>query len=510
MNHILTLKIDNSAVEERDFFELVSSGSVPEIASVLNSMPSKAKNMVCAVLSDISETYVNMLAGMNVSRYILVPDVNDKALAPLKDKAIVREMKWSGFSIFIVDGEYAVIVSGNGGVTVEDRGSVAKLMAHFRRWFWNKTDFELIDTVSGVDDGVFDVPFVESDGNVVTDCDESISILTQKCDASTFEGRYHQILDDKVLYFHRIPETSILKVRGKDSFYVPDLWVPFCEVAGDRYILNYNPASYPTMPERGSDRLIGIRVGDLKVGTKYRYRQKDTYSELVGKTLKDSNGKDMAVLPSATENVSMTLLLKDYLFFKELESKNPEMLEDRIRSRNPNLLATSRRACSLEFRINVDIQKHSPKAVKDPIYQIYEDMPKNLSQKKGELVKLADEAEMEKLSGKVGRIQIPVSIADVAEYNRLVKELNRYIDEFNGRGGAIDESLAGVLSTKKAAKVKTVDMLEGSEAGPLPRHGILYRNDGTYEYVLTDETKLSEAEEEAEERGWKPITYHLE
>lgn len=49
MNHSLTLKIDNSAVEERDFFELVSSGSVPEIASNLSSILSKAKNSVCAV-----------------------------------------------------------------------------------------------------------------------------------------------------------------------------------------------------------------------------------------------------------------------------------------------------------------------------------------------------------------------------------------------------------------------------------------------------------------------------
>ena len=510
MNHSLTLKIDNSAVEERDFFELVSSGSVPEIASNLSSILSKAKNSVCAILSDISATYVNMLAGMKYSRYILVPDVNNKALAPLKGKAIVREMKWSGFDIFIIDDDCAVVVSGKNGSIIKDRGSVANLMAHFRRWFWNEADFELINEVSGVDNGVFDVPQVESDGKVVTDCDGSVSVLTQRCDASSFEGKYHQILDDKVLYFRKIPDVSILKVRGKDSFYVPDLWISFCEVDGDSYVLNYNPASYPTMPEKGSSKLIGIHVDKLEYGTKYKYRQKEAYSKLIEKALKDSNGKDITVLPSVTENVSMTMPLKDYLFFKELESKNPEMLEDRIRSKNPNLLVTNKRACSLEFQINVEIQKHSPKAVKDSIYQEYDNMPRNLSQKKSEIVKLANEEKMEKLSSKVNQIQIPGTIADVAEYNRFVTELNKYIDEFNSRGGEIDESLAEVSSSKKTAKVKTIVKLKESEAKPLPRYGTLYRNGGAYEYVLIDENKVSEAEKEAEVRGWKTISYHLE
>ncbi len=509
MNHTLTLKIDNSAVEERDFFELMSTGSVPDIAPVLNSMLSKANNSVCVVLSDVSATYVNMLAGMKCSRYILVSDVNNKALAPLKNKAIVRETKWSGFSIFIIDNKSAVVVSGNNGVVIEDSGSVAKLMAHFRKWFWNGADFELIDVVSGVDSGVFDAPLVESDGKVVTDCDESISVITQRCDASSFDGKYHQILDDKVLYFSKIPEISILKVHGKDSFYAPDLWVSFCEVAGDKYVLNYNPASYPTMPEKGSSKLIGIRVDSLEVGTIYKYRQKAAYSKLVGKSLKDSNGKDIMVLPSVTENVSVTMLLKDYLFFKDLESKNPEMLEDRIRSKNPDLLVTNKRACGLEFQINVDIQKHSQKAVKDSIYQVYDSMPGNLSRKKKELVQQANNEKMDKLIAKVNKIQIPDNITVIAEYNSLVTTLNELIDEFNSRGGEIDESLAEVSSSKKAAKVKTIDKLKESEAKPLPRYGILYKNGGTYEYVLTDEKNLSDAEIEAEERGWKTITYHL-
>ena len=510
MTRTISLRIDNSTAEERDFFELMSSEPVPEIALALNEKLSNAKNTVCAVLSDVLPAYTNAMAGAKCGKYLIVSDIHNNALAPLKGKAIVRETRWSGFNIFIADSECAIITSGGCGTIIEDKGSVAKLLAHFRKWFWNETDFELIDIVSGVDSGVFDVPPVESDGKVATDSDNGISIITQRCDSASFEGKYHQILDDKALYFHTIPEMSILKTRGKDSFYVPELWIQFCEVAGDKYILNYNPASYPTMPEKGSSKLMGIRIGSLEMGAKYKYRQKESYAKLVGKKLKDSKGKDIAVLPYATKNASITLPLKDYLFFKKLESENIQMLEERIRSRNPDLLVTSDRACSIEFIIGIDIQKHSPKAVKDPIYQEYSNMPRNLSQKRDEIAKLADKEKMDELSARIKGIQMLDSIADVAAYNGLVRILNDCIDEFNSRGGEIDESLAEVSSSKKAAKIKTISRLKESEAKPLPRFGTLYKNGAAYEYVLDDEKYVPEAEKEADERGWNNITYYLE
>ena len=510
MNRTLYLKIDNSDAEERNFFELVSSEPVPEIDPALNSKLKNAKSMVCAVLSDVLPACVNALTGAECSRYLLVSDINDKTLAPLKDKAIIRETKWSGFNIFIADNECAVITSGHCGTVIEDKKTVSKLLAHFRKWFWNETDFELIDTISGVDNGVFDVPPVESSDNVDTDSDGVVSVITQRCDSASFEGRYHQILDDKVLYFRTIPEMSILKNRGKDAFYVPDLWIPFCEIDGDRYILNYNPASYPAMPERGSSKLMGIRVGSLNIGTIYKYRQKEFYSRLVEKKLKDSNGEDVTVLPSATKKASIDLLLKDYLFFKKLESENIQMMEERIRSRNPDLLVTGGRACSVEFIIDVEIRKHSPKAVKDPIYREYSNMPDNLSKKRDEIAMRADEEKMDVLSSRVREIQIPDSITDAAEYNRIVRNLNECIEEFNGRGGEIDESLAEVSSSRKPAKAKTISRLKESGAEPLPRYGTLYKNGAAYEYVLNDEKSVPEAEKEAGERGWNNITFYLE
>jgi hypothetical protein len=510
MNRTISLRIDNSTAEERDFFELISSEPIPEIASALNTKLSNAKDTVCAVLSDVLPSYVNALARAKCSKYLIVSDIRNNALAPLKSKAIVRETRWSGFNIFIADGECAIIASGGCGIVIEDKDLVAKLLAHFRKWFWNETDFELIDAVSGVDSGVFDVLPVESDGKVATDSDNGISIITQSCDSVSFEGRYHQIFDDKALYFRTIPEISILKIRKKDSFYVPDLWIQFCEVAGDKYILNYNPASYPTMSEKGSSKLMGIRIGNLEMGAKYKYCQKESYAKLVGKKLKDSKGNDIEVLPYAKKNASITLLLKDYLFFKKLESENAQMLEERIRSRNPDLLVTSDRACSIEFIIGIDIQKHSPKAVKDPIYQEYSNMLRNLSQKRDEVAKLADKEKMDELSARIKGIQLPNSIADVAVYNGLVKFLNECIDEFNSRGGEIDEFLAEVSSSKKAAKIKTISRLKESEAKPLPRYGTLYKNGTACEYVLTDEKYVPEAEKEADERGWNNIAYYLE
>ena len=510
MNHTLALNIDNSSVEERDFFELIASEPVPDVSSTLDTLFRNAKKMMCVVLSDLSPFIVNSLSGLKCSRYILVPDINSKALNPLKNKTIIRQMKWSGFNIFIADDVLAVITSNGCGTLVEDKETVKILSAHFRRWFWNDSDFELIDSVFGVDNGVFDIPPVPSEKKVVSDSDEIISILTQKCDSVSFEGKYHRILDDKNLYFSKIPDLSVLKANRKESFFVPQLWTHFCEVDGDKYILNYNPAAYPTMPEKGSSKLLGIRVDALDIGATYRYRQKELYSKLVGKTLKDSKGNDILILSSASEEVSLTLSLKDFVFFKKLESENNQMLEDRLRSRNPNMLVSSKRACILNFNISVDILKHNPKFNKDPIYQEYSNMPKNLLQKRDEIIKLANGEKLDKLSDKVKAIQIPDSFSEVAAYNSLVNELNKYVDEFNSRGGEIDESLAEVSSTKGSSKVKIIEKLKESNVKPLPRFGTLYRNGASYEYVLSDEKMLSDAEKEAEERGWKTITYHLE
>lgn len=517
----LTVVRDYSADLERDIFVSTGNTEKSSIETALKSSIKSAREKICAVFEHgLNDDMALVLAGATARKYIIVPEILETKYNSISGKAIVREVpEIKGNYIIIDDTELFFFDEKYNGAFINKVEALIAISQIFLKEFWENAKFEYIEKRLPAAEATFDIPPVYGNKSVLIDESVELQTAVEKLikDMPTM-GFVDKVAGQSqaknlVIKSPSVNRDFLRTTTNENILYAPGLPFSFVTDGKKVFLLNFDTAKYETLLERGKGHLFAVECDTLDFGKTYKFTKHIARSNLVGKDVVDVDGRQIVF--SASETIVKTIDV-DLKMAQEYLKMPPETLADRLSKVDATLLVTDKLTTRATFHIELRISKHKGNN-RQAIYEIYEKLNKEISDKYIELINAAQVSGQDKHAFKV--MVNPDRKGDfttIAGYKKDVEDLNNYIAEYmlGAKKSDIDEGLSDVKGSSKKRFVEVKPLTIKLPTADLPKYGILYTTgDGRAEYVIESESYLQKAIAELAiilGNGAQNATYHLE
>lgn len=457
-----------------------------------------AENKVCLVLeSGMNDKIAEILYNIKARTYVIVPSINESKYTKLKASIIAREVDNIKGNYAIIDGNIMYIFDENlNGYCIKNT-SIDVVQQLFLKEFWENGQEEFIYSKVPCADVTFDIPPIYGDSNVLIDesfdSKTAVDEVLSDCALYAFTGKVKEVSDgQKIIIKDSKSNSDYLTTTNNENILLAP-YLPISMVVdnktGSQYLFNFDIAKYNELPEKGKGRLFAVKASDVNMGAIYKFYKHKTFDELVDKDVLDINGNVIQVLNSIEESRNIDA---DMRMSREYSKMDSETLEAILEKKNPSLLNTDVKACTIGFEITIEDKKKTMNK-KAHVYDEYANANNTL---KAKYLELEEFIKKHGIKCKEFDKYEVAEVKTIDAYNNIITELNNIIDVINNH-----DALSEVMTSKKKGKVVISKINPIKISMNYPTNGLLYENSGKYEYVLTSEDKLDFAIQEMDNNG---------
>ncbi len=499
---MIKLKKTYNDVVLKNIFVKKEKHNTLSVADGFRSAISQAKEKICIVLEKgLLDEITKMLNYSQARKYILVPTIEESKLSRISGNMIVREVDSIKGNYAIIDEKELYIFDNMlFGVNITNAKAVKTLHQLFLKEFWINGQAEFISKKVNFAEITFDVPPIYGNDDFLLD--ESFedkteiqklidNAVTVGCVGKAFSSYAGSI----ILKDAKLNKNYLETTTNEDIYLAPDMPLSIVNSENGNYVLNFNPADYYKLPEKGKGRLFAVKCSDYEFGTVYKFFKHKTVEELLNVEVLSVDGEDLHIEKSTEVNRDIDA---DLRLAREYENMDSKTLEARLEKKYPDIFDVKGYYSEVQFNIKINVLQRTYNK-RAQIYSDYINVESDIAKKLKEI-------ESSKVKTKLGIVQTYINklpkIDTVKAYNEVVENINRVIELINHNSyDTEEEALSEVTGNAKKKQVNIQTLSERKIRWDLPKNGVLYQDGDRFEYVLSNQTNLDAAINEIVEYG---------